>query len=51
VGALLIAPLLGVFKQSFGASVIPIALAICALLALISSLWLRELAKRGSGGV
>ncbi len=51
VGALLIAPLLGVFKQTFGAPVIPIALAVCALLALISSVWLRELAKRGSDGV
>jgi MFS transporter, FHS family, glucose/mannose:H+ symporter len=45
VGALLIAPLLGVFKQSFGAPVIPIVLAVCAFLALISSLWLRKLAK------
>jgi MFS transporter, FHS family, glucose/mannose:H+ symporter len=44
-GALLIAPLLGVLKQSFGAQVIPIALAICALLALSSAFWLRRLAK------
>jgi MFS transporter, FHS family, glucose/mannose:H+ symporter len=51
VGALLIAPLLGVLKQSFGAPVIPIALAASALLALISSFWLSRLTKFESNGV
>jgi fucose permease len=45
VGALLIAPLLGVLKQTFGAPIIPIALALCALLALLATLWLRALPK------
>jgi MFS transporter, FHS family, glucose/mannose:H+ symporter len=51
VGALLIAPLLGVLKQVFGASVIPLALAACALLALCASIWLRTMAKAGSNSV
>lgn len=51
VGALLIAPLLGVLKEVFGAPVIPIALAASALLALCASIWLRTLAKAGSHGV
>jgi MFS transporter, FHS family, glucose/mannose:H+ symporter len=51
VGALLIAPLLGVLKQSFGASIIPITLAACALLALLATLWLRSLSKSQANGV
>jgi MFS transporter, FHS family, glucose/mannose:H+ symporter len=46
VGALLIAPLLGVFKQSFGAPIIPITLAACAFLALIATLWLRKVSSK-----
>ncbi len=51
VGALLIAPLLGVLKQLFGASIIPIVLALCALLALLAGLWLRNLPKSQSNEV
>ncbi len=51
VGALLIAPLLGVFKQSFGASSIPITLALCALISLLAAFWLSRLPKSLVNGV
>ena len=45
VGALLIAPALGVFKEAFGAPIIPITLAICAFISLLATLWLRALPR------
>ena len=43
VGALLIAPALGVLKEVLGAPIIPITLAICAFVSLLAALWLRAL--------
>jgi MFS transporter, FHS family, glucose/mannose:H+ symporter len=51
VGALLIAPMLGVLKQSFGGSSIPITLALCTLISLLAALWLITMEKKRAHGV
>lgn len=46
VGALLVAPALGVLKEQFGATVIPISLVFCSAISLFAAIWLRRITNK-----